>query len=66
VCWRECRTGESLAVRAEGLVTRFGDATAPRGVDPELAAGTVLGVLGPNGAGRTTTAVRILATPVRP
>ena len=53
------------AIVAEGLGKRFGDVIALDGVDLELPAGGVLGVLGPIGAGKTTT-VRILATLVRP
>jgi ABC-2 type transport system ATP-binding protein len=53
------------AIVAEGLGKRFGDVTALDGVDLELPAGGVLGVLGPNGAGETTL-VRILATLLRP
>jgi oleandomycin transport system ATP-binding protein len=53
------------AIRAEGLVKRFGTTTALAGVDLAARPGTVLGVLGPNGAGKTT-AVRILATLLRP
>ncbi|HUP85186.1 MAG TPA: ATP-binding cassette domain-containing protein [Acidimicrobiales bacterium] len=53
------------AIRAEGLVKRFGSVVAVDGVDLEVAPGTVLGVLGPNGAGKTT-AVRILTTILRP
>ncbi len=53
------------AIRAEGLVKRFGETTALAGVSLAAAHGTVLGVLGPNGAGKTT-AVRILATLLRP
>jgi len=56
---------DSHAIRAEGLVKRFGDTIALNGVDLEVPTGTVLGVLGPNGAGKTT-AVRILATLLRP
>lgn len=55
----------SFAIRAEGLVKRFGSTTALAGVDLAVPAGTILGVLGPNGAGKTT-AVRILATLLRP
>ncbi|HEV7977492.1 ATP-binding cassette domain-containing protein [Amycolatopsis sp.] len=55
----------SYAIRAEGLVKKFGDTTALGGVDLEVPAGKVVGVLGPNGAGKTT-AVRILATLLRP
>jgi oleandomycin transport system ATP-binding protein len=49
------------AIRAEGLVKRFGKTTALAGVDLHARPGTVLGVLGPNGAGKTTS-IRILAT----
>jgi ABC-2 type transport system ATP-binding protein len=53
------------AVEAEGLVKRFGKATALDEVDLQVPQGTVCGLLGPNGAGKTT-AVRILATLLRP
>ncbi len=55
----------SMAIRAEGLVKRYGDVTALDGVDLAVPEGTVLGLLGPNGAGKTT-AVRILTTLLRP
>jgi len=55
----------SYAIQAEGLVKRFGATTALAGVDFEVAQGSVLGLLGPNGSGKTT-AVRILATLLRP
>ena len=55
----------SCAIRAEGLVRRFGTTTALAGVDLAVRSGTVFGLLGPNGAGKTT-AVRILATLLRP
>lgn len=47
-------TGQ-LAVRATGLVKRFGTLTAVDGLDLELVRGTCLALLGPNGAGKTTT-----------
>ena len=53
------------AVLAEGLVKRFGETEALRGVDLEIERAKVLGVLGPNGAGKTTT-VRILTTLLKP
>ncbi|MFT4036086.1 MAG: ATP-binding cassette domain-containing protein [Patulibacter sp.] len=49
------------AIKATGLVKRFGDKTALHGIDLTVPAGTVTAVLGPNGAGKTT-AVRILTT----
>ncbi|MBV2366253.1 ATP-binding cassette domain-containing protein [Streptomonospora nanhaiensis] len=53
------------AIRVEGLVKRFKGHTALDGVDLTARTGAVLGVLGPNGSGKTTT-VRILATLLRP
>jgi oleandomycin transport system ATP-binding protein len=38
-------------IEAHGLVKRFGDTTALGGVDLAARTGTVLAVLGPNGAG---------------
>src|SRR6476469_984298 len=54
-----------LAIETAGLVKVFGDNRAVAGIDLAVPAGTVYGVLGPNGAG-TTTAVRMLATLLRP
>jgi oleandomycin transport system ATP-binding protein len=53
------------AIRAEGLVRRFGETVALDGVDLAVRPGTVLGLLGPNGAGKTT-AVRVLTTLITP
>ena len=50
-----------VAVRAEGLVKRYGAVTALDHLDLEVPVGGILGLLGPNGAGKTT-AVRILTT----
>ena len=49
------------AVEAHGLVKKFGDVTALNGIDLVVPRGKVVGLLGPNGSGKTTT-VRILAT----
>jgi oleandomycin transport system ATP-binding protein len=55
----------TTAIQAHGLVKRFGDTHALDGVDLSAPAATVLGLLGPNGSGKTTT-VRILATLLAP
>ena len=52
-------------IEAHGLAKRFGTITASDGVDLLVPAGSVLGLLGPNGSGKTT-AVRVLATLLRP
>jgi ABC-2 type transport system ATP-binding protein len=43
------------ALRATGLVKRYGDLTAVDGLDLTVEPGACLGLLGPNGAGKTTT-----------
>jgi ABC-2 type transport system ATP-binding protein len=53
--------GARAGVRAEGLGKRYGDLWALRDLDLDVAPGTVLGLLGHNGAGKTT-AIRILTT----
>ncbi len=53
------------AVQAEGLGKRYGDLWALRELDLEVPTGTVLGLLGHNGAGKTT-AVRIFTTLAEP
>src|SRR3954469_2445396 len=55
----------TYSVRTEGLGCRFGATEALAGLDLEVAPGTVLGLLGHNGAGKTT-AVRILTTLLSP
>jgi ABC-2 type transport system ATP-binding protein len=54
-----------LGVHARGLGKRYGDLWALRDLDLTVPAGTVLGLLGHNGAGKTT-AVRLLTTLAAP
>jgi len=52
-------------VRVNGLVKRYDEVEAVRGIDFEVASGETFGFLGPNGAGKSTT-ISMLCTLVRP
>jgi ABC-type multidrug transport system ATPase subunit len=52
-------------IAADGLRKAFGEVTALDGMSFQAPAGSVLGLLGPNGSGKTT-AVSILSTSLRP
>jgi ABC-2 type transport system ATP-binding protein len=54
-----------VAISASGLGKRYGEMWALRDFDLEVPSGTVLGLLGHNGAGKTT-AIRILTTLASP
>jgi oleandomycin transport system ATP-binding protein len=54
-----------FTIQVEGLVKKYGATTALAGVSFSARPGSVLGLLGPSGAGKTT-AIHILATLVRP
>src|SRR3954468_14729081 len=58
-------TSQDAGIFAEGLGKRYGDLWALRDVDLAVPQGSVLGLLGHNGAGKTT-AVRILTTLLHP
>ena len=53
------------AVSCKGIVKIFGHITALRGIDLEISEGMLLGIIGPDGAGKTTF-IRILATLLNP
>src|SRR2546428_14039540 len=58
--------GSSEAViQASGLVKRYGQVEAVRGIDLEVRHGEIFGFLGPNGAGKSTT-ITILCTLLTP
>ncbi|MCL6612368.1 MAG: ABC transporter ATP-binding protein [Peptococcaceae bacterium] len=48
-----CKTGDTV-VLARGLIKRFGDFEAVRGINFEVRGGECFGLLGPNGAGKTS------------
>ncbi len=52
-------------IDAEGIVVKFGDFTAVKGIDVKVESGVIYGFLGPNGAGKTTT-VKVLTTMMKP
>ena len=53
-------TESADVISARGLEVRYGDTIAVAGIDIQVAAGEVLGVIGPDGAGKTST-LRVLA-----
>ncbi len=53
------------AIEARGLTRRFGDLTAVDGLDLTVRSGEIFGLVGPDGAGKTTT-LRMLAGIMRP
>src|SRR5262245_54648826 len=67
VAWTAAGAAEAVegGITATGLGKRYGDLWALRDLDLHVPAGSVLGLLGHNGAGKTT-AVRILTTLARP
>lgn len=54
-----------LAIETRGLTRRFGDVLAVDQLDLEVARGEIYGLIGPDGAGKTTT-IRLLAAVMRP
>ena len=54
-------TGPETVITVSGLVKRYGDVEAVRGIDFTVARGETFGFLGPNGAGKSTT-IKILCT----
>ena len=52
---------DAPAIEAEHLVKKFGDFTAVDDISFSVPTGSVLGLLGPNGSGKTTT-IRMMTT----
>ncbi len=49
-----------VVIRAEGLTKRYGANIAVDHIDFEVSAGEIVGILGPNGSGKTTTILMLL------
>jgi heme ABC exporter ATP-binding subunit CcmA/heme exporter protein CcmB len=60
-----CSALHAPLLEAGGLVRRYGQTYALRGVDLTVGSGERVALLGPNGAGKTTL-IRVLATALRP
>ena len=58
-------SGEQTVIQVRGLTKRFGDFTAVDHISFDVQAGEVVGYLGPNGSGKTTT-IRMLLGLLRP
>src|SRR5690606_38462194 len=54
-----------MAVRARGLVKRYGSVLAVDGLDLDIANGEFFGLLGPNGSGKSST-IHMLSTLIAP
>ena len=51
----ECDLQESMVLRTDGLIKRYGKRTVVNNVSINVRQGEIVGLLGPNGAGKTTT-----------
>jgi ABC-2 type transport system ATP-binding protein len=61
----ERMSSSEAVIEATGLVKRYGQVEAVRGIDLEVRHGEIFGFLGPNGAGKSTT-ISILCTLLTP
>src|SRR6202162_3204720 len=51
---------DEVVIRAEGLTKRYADTLAVDHIDLEIRSGEIVGILGPNGSGKTTTILMLL------
>ena len=56
---------KDIVIQATGLVKKYGDLEAVRGIELEVHSGEIFGFLGPNGAGKSTT-ISMLCTLLTP
>ena len=53
-------TATAAVISAKGLTKRYGKHTAVNGIDLQIPAGRIVGLIGPNGSGKTTTLQALL------
>src|SRR6201982_4230158 len=51
---------EEVVIRAQGLTKRYGATVAVYHTDVDVRTGEIVGILGPNGSGKTTTILMLL------
>src|SRR6201993_3784950 len=51
---------EDVVIRAQGLTKRYATTMAVDHIELEVSAGEIVGILGPNGSGKTTTILMLL------
>src|SRR6202040_2252321 len=51
---------DEVVIRAQGLTKRYGATVAVDHIDLDVRAGEIVGILGPNGSGKTTTILMLL------
>src|ERR1700743_1634228 len=51
---------EGVVIRAQGLTKRYGATVAVDHIDLDVRTGEIVGILGPNGSGKTTTILMLL------
>ena len=64
-CREDSGIESMVAVRMAGVTRRFNGTEAVSGLDLEIPAGTITGVIGPSGSGKTTT-IRMLTGSLAP
>ncbi|HEB10848.1 MAG TPA: ATP-binding cassette domain-containing protein [Spirochaetales bacterium] len=53
--WYTCRKrAMTNLIKADGIVKNFGKVEAPKGVDLKVPEGSITGLIGPDGAGKST------------